>query len=365
MIEQSNSIKQPIQHPLTDQYRKDLINNKMQPYIIDHNHLQRHNNNDNVTTLDRLLSDKKETSTFNSSQECEMLINHILYNNMNEILTWRDDISTEHNDRLVLKIETEGFGDVGIGYKLDQNNTIKEYQTPDLRMIIDKDNNNRQYGFNITTFYPDMYSDKINPTHCNLRSRVKKTPTYQQERPLKQAYRLYQTNPENNTLITYCDHCHNKKTGENEHMLQMRLDVQNKKGDKGQHIISMYETNRLIIATMNADDKRVKSIYTREADLINQEKHNNRPTDPKRRSTTANLNHPRINKLFENAHPEQAKIFKELSEDFKHCSYEKQQLKKIQPSSPTLINNQPIHRNITEKRINLIKKDNVDYGLDL
>jgi len=274
------------EHPQTRAYQDRLDNGDLIKQITIISHADRHAKASDLQLLERIFDQKPNSSTFESCAKADELIVEAMYNQMNNILEWRDrpDVENHENQAFVVDFDEK----TGRGFvKTMENNTIKEYTTNELCIVLKKNNENKNTGFDLLTAYPDVRSPSIMPTNRDLQPLVKQTQVYKTSSPVKKAYHLYQTDPRNTALVTY-------KQGAypDDDMLQLNIDTNN---PNTKHIVRI-KTDGCKLKTKD-EIGFMQTRYTQIQDEL-------RPSKNGCPNLNINLNNPTMKKLLTQDYPE-------------------------------------------------------------
>ena len=181
MLKESERIRR-----LENRLMEKLFDNKIMNSIIDTNHIRimhEKSNNTDTALLDRTINPYEKTksaSTFN----CNMrdTIENALMNSVPDIIQWL--ISS---NRKTITITPKDDEYIGHGIE-NKTNTIKEYNTKEITLVLTKDDNN-DVGFRCQTAYPNVthIATTRTATERNLIPDLIQTRTFKRSTPEERA----------------------------------------------------------------------------------------------------------------------------------------------------------------------------------
>jgi len=275
---------------LSDRITKAVVDGVFFGKVENNNtHIIKHVVDSNINTLDRVLSDngakdrynksisdKKQTtmnSGFNSEDEAYENIEECMLFKSKDISLWTLNASQNSTMNFDVELsEAQGYSPVGYGYIVSRDtNTISEYSTHFIRVVLQKDNRS-ELGFNLLTAYPDIIRKENRiPTERDISELAKQTDTYKNASPVAKGYIAYQTsNGEKPYLITF-------KEGERgnirDDVMSLHIPYDLKDGTKCEHVVRIKE-NQMSLATrqMDANNRwqKIPNVYTRKFNGENQ-----------------------------------------------------------------------------------------------
>lgn len=184
-----------------DDFREHVFDDDFVKSIIDYkdwtSHQNNHNNVDDVSLLDRMLSSKiKGNSIFSVSSDMDMYISDTIANKALEIIKWLyDDVSgLQRAFKLDFDVDDDG-NPVGKGFYRDIiTGTISEKTSNVVTIVLTK-NNGSNYGFVLTTAYPDVTDITAIPTNRDISDLLVKTDEYQKANSVEKTYMELLTSP--------------------------------------------------------------------------------------------------------------------------------------------------------------------------
>lgn len=165
---------------LEDKLMERLFDPKIMTSVLNTRHTDVNHdrkNNTNITLLDRTINPNEHTNNasvfINGNDEKQEIIENGIMDNVNKIIPW---LLSNTKQRLTLNIENETVIGHGIS---NQNGTIKELNTKNLRIVLEKDDDNLA-GFRCVTAYPiiSSYAKTATPTERNLLPDLIQTRTF-------------------------------------------------------------------------------------------------------------------------------------------------------------------------------------------
>lgn len=233
-------------------------------------HMEKHvADKDCADVLDRVFKDNgrvkrnehsdKEHKSINSgfyslNGACEAVEECMLVKSL-EVASWVDNAKNNEKKSFDVCLPPEdGYEPVGYGYVVNrENNTIDEYQTNTIRIVLQK-NDKYPLGFSLLTAYPDIIREESRqPTGRDLTDVAKRTKTFKEASPTAKAYMLYQTGQNKPYLVTF-------KEGYNgdvhDDVMSVHIPYKTKKGEECKHIIRIKE-NSIELSTSKMMDVKV------------------------------------------------------------------------------------------------------------
>lgn len=182
-------------------------------------HVEKHVIDDEKDILNRILSkngnadrktreedEKKDiNSGFQSLDEAYANIEECVISRACEIAEWSVGANNHQKESFCINLpKDQGYDTVGYCYAVNrENNTIDEYETQSVRIVLEKDDN-YPLGFTLLTAYPNgLNKGDMIPTGRDLRDVVKKTDAYKKASPVSKTYMLYQTGQNKPYLATF------------------------------------------------------------------------------------------------------------------------------------------------------------------
>lgn len=165
-----------------DKLMEKLFDPNIMSSILNQNHTNTfHNrkNNTDISLIDRTINSyqhARDASIFDvEDDEKQEIIENEIMDRIERIASW---LRSNTRNRLTLNSTQDKIIGHGIS---NQNNTIKELNTQDLTIILEKDDNNLA-GFKCVTTYPNIskYSKTATPTGRNLLPDLIQTRTFKQ-----------------------------------------------------------------------------------------------------------------------------------------------------------------------------------------
>ena len=273
-----------------DRFRASLDAGVMLDTVAYFGHHNIHSGTSDTDLMNRLLTDVAENSAFDDETTADSLIEEAMYARMDDIVAWVE--SAEFGERHTIDANFDGEA-IGHGFVMNrENQTIREYTTDMLRLVLKQDNTN-QYGFSLLTAYPSMMTPDIQPTGRDLTDIMHQTETYQKASPVKRAYLNYRVKPDSQIRVTY-------KAGHEPSDDCLSITVPTNNPDI-KHKIRIKEAGASI-ATFNNGEK-IESEFTKMRDLL-VPKHRGKPN--------VFLNHPELRKAFCDAYPQHGQVVTDL-----------------------------------------------------
>lgn len=271
---------------------KAIINGKLFSKITDNNtHYNRHVHMTSTDYMERILNDKYMNSIFNKESDPEFLIEESIMYKSTDIAQWLDCSKHGERQEFCVHLPEEDYGNVGHGLISNpKTNLIKEYDTNNIRIILQKDNNT-PLGFTLITAYPDMTTDNVKETQRDLQTLIKQTDTYKNADIVGKAYLLHRTDPSNNIGVSYKPGNHPSDS-----LLYMHVPTAN---PNTKHLIRINEdktalktVTRDVITNTNSD---IPTKYTQIRDNSSPQRTYNH--------LTVSLDNPKIKTEFEKDYP--------------------------------------------------------------
>lgn len=176
-----------------DKLMEKLFDPNIMSSILNQNHTNTfHNrkNNTDISLIDRTINSyqhARDASIFDvEDDEKQEIIENEIMDRIERIASW---LRSNTRNRLTLNSTQDKIIGHGIS---NQNNTIKELNTQDLTIILEKDDNNLA-GFKCVTTYPNIskYSKTATPTGRNLLPDLIQTRTFKQNAEDQPIWTLY------------------------------------------------------------------------------------------------------------------------------------------------------------------------------
>lgn len=224
-----------IRHWTRDTIQDTIEDGTFLDYITtEDTHLNKHTHNTESQNLDRIVLERKKaqglfTNNINNTHDFDanhehamMMLDDAIYSNEDDIINWMME-ATEGEKQAFHTHFKKGKDDmVGTGMIFNnKNNTIKEYETYHLTLVLKKDMM-QPNGFYLVTAYPDLEHPDIEPTGRDLTPFIKDTQAYKSGDDVYKTYLRYVTDVNNTHMVTY-------KPGNtpNDSMMMIHLDTQN------------------------------------------------------------------------------------------------------------------------------------------
>ena len=271
---------------ISEAVRSEEFFNKTTSYK---SHVEKHVIEDETVILNRILSKNGYADRSNRMHELEErkainsgflsidgahhAIEECMMSQSYEIAKWV--YGADEREKMAFSVclpKEQGYDTVGYLYSIDKkDNTIDEYETQGVRVVLQKDVN-YPLGFTVITAYPEYADGKhTEKTNRDLHTIVKQTDAYQHASNVAKAYMLYQTGQSKPYLATF-------KAGYHENVADDVMSIHMpyvKDGEKYKDILRIkdgqieFSTSKLIdvrIATSTGRDGRVreKIIYPNE-----------------------------------------------------------------------------------------------------
>ena len=297
-----------------------LMSDNFMDKITDYkSHVDIHTDKGLTDDLDRVILDREEAqSRFcndientedkqANKEHAEFLISEALLYHSGDILKWLKDAQNNSKFAFNTKFDTEDYGMVGTGIIYDRNNnTLKEYQTDTMRMVLRKDNT-MPLGFALVTAYPDMKRQNIQPTGRNLTTYVKNTKAYAKADDIGKTYLIYRTDVNNNHLATY-----KASNTPDDSMMMLRVKTNN---PNVYHEIKIKETGMTLRTVSNQYDdtgRTVKQTLETEYTKISEKK------SGEKRKEKADLSNDKVFEKFAKDYPDVATSLQNIKEHFEN-----------------------------------------------
>lgn len=165
---------------LEDKLMERLFDQKIMTSVLNARHTDiNHNkkNNTTITLINRVIDSNEPTDNasvfLNTDDEKQEVIENAIMDTINDIIPW---LKSNTKNRLTLN----STQDKTIGHGIsNRNGTIKEFNTRNLTIVLEKDDNNLA-GFKCVTAYPDIskYAETATPTGRNLLPDLIQTRTF-------------------------------------------------------------------------------------------------------------------------------------------------------------------------------------------
>lgn len=183
-------------------------------------HLEKHvADKDDAKVLDRVFKNNgrikrnehsnKEQKSINSgfyslTEACDTIETCVIRKSL-DIAQWVNDARDNEKKSFEVTLSPkDNYEPVGFGYIVDrEKNTIDEYETQTVRIVLQKDYN-KPLGFSLLTAYPDVIREENRiPTGRDLTDIARETDTFKEASPVAKAYIMYQTGRHKPYLVTF------------------------------------------------------------------------------------------------------------------------------------------------------------------
>lgn len=205
-----------IRHWTRDTIQNAIDDGTFLDYIItEDTHLNKHTHNTESQNLDRIILERKQaqglftdnlknTHDFDANHEhAMMMLDDAIYYKQQYIKDWMVEATEGEKKAFHIPFKKGKDDIVGTGMIFDtDNNTIKEYETYHLTLVLKKDMM-QPNGFYLVTAYPDLEHPDIEPTGRDLTPFVKDTQAYKSGDDVYKTYLRYVTDVNNTHMVTY------------------------------------------------------------------------------------------------------------------------------------------------------------------